>query len=562
LLTFALAGAVLAQGGQPEGQEPASPGSGWEVQSVPSGTFFIDIDAVDPSSAWAVGMGNSFEGAIYNTVDGGTNWNPQDSGVYAQLMGVSAVDDSIVYAGGQRSSADGLNVGLKTVNGGGTWNTIYQSPSLNIFDVLAVDADTVWAVGVDGDPPDANGYIAKSEDGGLNWVFQYYQPDYYLMRIFAAGPDVLWATGANIYTLEGLLLKTTDGGDSWVTQVPGTACIGWVAPVDAQTAWGAGYYPDDGTGVILKTTDGGESWVDKYITVAGGFTDISCVDENTAWALGGIQSESLMILKTSDGGDTWVSQDIPESCYLLAIEAVDQCTAWAVGGQAPPPANGIILKTSDGGDANPDIVSLSPSSGVEGEEVTVSGCDFGDVQDPSSHVSFGAVHATHYISWSDTELVALVPLGLSGKVDVRVTTPEGTSNPVDFTVAAPLSVTSISPDSAPQFAFSADLAVGGEGFQSGATVSLVKGTSVISGVNVKAPTPNQLTCSVWIFGAQPGSYDVVVRNPDGGEALLPGGFTVTSPCGTGGASALLLLGLALGLLSVAGSARLRKRRRR
>jgi hypothetical protein len=73
---------------------------------------------------------------------------------------------------------------------------------------------------------------------------------------------------------------------------------------------------------------------------------------------------------------------------------------------------------------------------------------------------------------------------------------------------------------------------------------------------------NKITCTAGLFGAEPGIYDVVVTNPDGQESRLAGGFTVTFPCGAGSGTALLMLGLTLGLISLAGSARLRRTRKR
>ena len=133
---------------------------------------------------------------------------------------------------------------------------------------------------------------------------------------------------------------------------------------------------------------------------------------------------------------------------------------------------GIILKTENGGDARPDILSISQTSGDVGSEVTITGCDFGDTQD-TSYVSFGVTQATSCTSWSDTEIVVEVPAGVTGTVPVTVTTADGTSNHVDFTI----------------------------------------------------------------------------------QGVLP-------PCGTGGSTALLVLGLTLGLLSLAGSSSIRRRMKR
>src|SRR5579864_5765882 len=67
----------------------------------------------------------------------------------------------------------------------------------------------------------------------------------------------------------------------------------------------------------------------------------------------------------------------------------------------------------------PTIVSLGPSIGLAGTAVTITGTHFGSTQGTSS-VSFTGVAATP-LTWSDTSIVAPVPLGAStGAVVVSV----------------------------------------------------------------------------------------------------------------------------------------------
>jgi hypothetical protein len=145
---------------------------------------------------------------------------------------------------------------------------------------------------------------------------------------------------------------------------------------------------------------------------------------------------------------------------------------------------------------------------------------------------------------------------------VRVTTSSGTSNQAAYYVQ-PLSVSSITPDQAVQHTIVFEITdLAGTGFQPGATVSLEKGASVINAYNVNVVSDTKITCNIGFFGVEPGAYSVVVRNPDGQVARLEDGFTVTSACGQGTGSAVMMLGLTLGLLSLAGSTRLLKRKKR
>jgi hypothetical protein len=79
-----------------------------------------------------------------------------------------------------------------------------------------------------------------------------------------------------------------------------------------------------------------------------------------------------------------------------------------------------------------------------------------------------------------------------------------------------------------------------------------------SGVVQVSESGELITCSVAMGGATFGYWNVVVTNPDNRSFTLPNAFKYKSPCGNGGGVAVLTQGL-LGLLSVAGGVRSRKR---
>ncbi len=81
----------------------------------------------------------------------------------------------------------------------------------------------------------------------------------------------------------------------------------------------------------------------------------------------------------------------------------------------------------------PHITSISPTSSQVPVTVTLTGSRFGATRG-SSYVSFNGVHASSYSSWSDTSLRCVAPAGTQSG-PVTVTTGEGTSNSVLFTVA-------------------------------------------------------------------------------------------------------------------------------
>jgi IPT/TIG domain/Regulator of chromosome condensation (RCC1) repeat/Bacterial Ig-like domain (group 3) len=95
----------------------------------------------------------------------------------------------------------------------------------------------------------------------------------------------------------------------------------------------------------------------------------------------------------------------------------------------------------------PVVNSVSPARGRAGDEVTISGANFGAARGASS-VCFCTVSVADYTAWSDTAIQCRVPAGAAGAVPVKVTTEGGTSNAAQFevqkltgtTLAAPASV--------------------------------------------------------------------------------------------------------------------------
>jgi RHS repeat-associated protein len=105
------------------------------------------------------------------------------------------------------------------------------------------------------------------------------------------------------------------------------------------------------------------------------------------------------------------------------------------------------------------VTAVSPGAGKFGAQVTVTGSGFGAAQG-SSFVSFAGTASTSIVSWSDTQVVALVPTGAaSGGVSVTVNSAQSNST-VPFTVYNPI-ISGIVP---PAAAATASVVVNGSGF--------------------------------------------------------------------------------------------------
>lgn len=97
-----------------------------------------------------------------------------------------------------------------------------------------------------------------------------------------------------------------------------------------------------GGGKIWKSSDGGDSWVSQHSGITSGLQDVAAWSATHAVVVG----NGPKILRTTDGGITWQGVDCPRneiSNKLMHVRVVGEGRAWAVG------EGGLILSSEDYG---------------------------------------------------------------------------------------------------------------------------------------------------------------------------------------------------------------------
>ncbi|NIR62483.1 MAG: T9SS type A sorting domain-containing protein [candidate division Zixibacteria bacterium] len=145
----------------------------------------------------------------------------------------------------------------------------------------------------------------------------------------------LWGGGGSALET-GIILHTTDGGQTWIAQRQGSELeLDAVAFVDTLYGWAAGYDPQTGA-PIIHTTNGGITWQGQFN--ANG-DDMVFLDRQTGWTV----DLFGLINHTSDGGATWEMQPSYTTRIFSGVDFIDHQTGWVVGWQ------GAILHTTSGG---------------------------------------------------------------------------------------------------------------------------------------------------------------------------------------------------------------------
>ena len=294
----------------------------------------VDLHFADPWFGWAVVTSKSyrepFPSSLLITGDGGQSWERHDvlgGGVYQ----IEFVDRLRGWAIGQGGLV------ARSEDGGRSWD-IQSIPIADDLHALSfLDHDHGWVLSVIKESystssicwgfPDAELSLWRTLSGGQEWedpvcievprgtvssVLPYRSPH----RMQFVDQEVGWITGLN-----GLILKTEDGGLSWQSQISGVAVdLTDVFFLDQQTGWVTG---DEG--VLLHTIDGGVHWRQLRVGTRK-LTGVHFVDSVTGW----VTSHDSDVFQTSDGGQAWepIGFDEHDSRYSSTLEAVDEHHVW------------------------------------------------------------------------------------------------------------------------------------------------------------------------------------------------------------------------------------------
>lgn len=273
----------------------------------------IRIHPSDPNRLYIAALGHPFgpnpERGVFRTLDGGHTWkkilfrdertgavdlvlDPSDPDVlYATLWEVYR-RPWILWSGGEGSGI------FKSTDGGETWNELTRNPG---FPKGILGKITVTVSGADSQRVYANieaekGGLYRSDDAGETWTLinnhrDLWQRAFYFLRIQADPVD-----RETIYVLNFELLKSTDGGRSFVS-LPDTHNDHhdlWIDPDNPLRMINA----NDGGGVI--TVNGGKTWTHMRYPTAQIYRLATTKD--FPYHACGAQQDNSTVCVPSDGG--------------------------------------------------------------------------------------------------------------------------------------------------------------------------------------------------------------------------------------------------------------------
>lgn len=179
----------------------------------------------------------------------------------------------------------------------------------NLTKLCFLDSATGWTVG-DG------GTILKTTNGGENWIIQNSGITSSIVDIYMLSNQLGWALAHNLpgsgtEPYGTIILKTTNGGNSWQSQIYPTHELFFYSIVfhDSLHGWLGGEL-----GNMVGTEDGGQNWFDARVITPSyprfPIRKIKFLTPLYGYAVGGIRDVAAVIWRTANGGQEWTVQQI------------------------------------------------------------------------------------------------------------------------------------------------------------------------------------------------------------------------------------------------------------
>jgi photosystem II stability/assembly factor-like uncharacterized protein len=276
-------------------------------------------------------------------------WTYVPAGTNAELRGLSAVDDRVVWASGARGTV------VRSTDGGKTWiaDTVTGFTTLDFRSIHALDDGTAFIASA-GEAEKGLARILVTRDAGRHWNPSYStdQKGVFLDAIAFWDPRNGIALSDPVEE-HFFILLTTDGGTSW-TRVP-PARLPRVLPGEAAFAASGSALvvqgKDDvwvGTGGALRarvmhSADRGRTWsfTDTPVHASGGASGIFSLaffDRSHGVAAGGDYTKPRLpaqsVALTYDGGRSWSPAKSPPAAYLSGVAYAGSAAVLAAVGLA------------------------------------------------------------------------------------------------------------------------------------------------------------------------------------------------------------------------------------
>ena len=324
--------------------ESGDGGAIWTQRAVPEslGGGLFGVFFFDDQLGWVWGNEN------YRTTDGGTTWEPLpllgsayfmefespsfgvttgNFGAFVSRDGGLSWDPSPQEMSEFSFSGESIGLGaaatglFRSTDGGVSFGLVHEGAA----EAVAYLAPSVAVAIVDGS-------LLRSTDGGQSWTDRGSAAGRSELFVVSADVVVAWGRSGDYPDFDDRLLRSADGGASWadlgepIDQSPFAAPLAFAAPSPANVI------VSDGAGNLYRSTDAGLSWALAFASPgpAIGFFSSAApafVDGETGYFGFG----AGFVIRTTDGGASWSQISSGSGTAVLALESFPNGDLLAVG---------------------------------------------------------------------------------------------------------------------------------------------------------------------------------------------------------------------------------------
>jgi photosystem II stability/assembly factor-like uncharacterized protein len=270
----------------------------WVVQDFPVEENITGIHFFCPDTGYVVTSG----GILARTFDGGVNWQPRRVSEYAALEDLHFTHGPIGILVGRSGTI------LRTRDGGYTWeNESYYDTAAWLLDIQMIDHKNGVAIGATREPKERlGGLLLRTTDAGDTWN---------RIEVGGLGYSELVMPGDSTirFLAYGAIYTSKDLGANWTSSLtfdgPPCRCL---------SIHGSSGITGGSSGAMAYSRDGGATWIQVQQDKKDLYVACQLVTERLGY-MGGLDG---LFKKTENGGSLWTDEALPVHFDVFDMQLV------------------------------------------------------------------------------------------------------------------------------------------------------------------------------------------------------------------------------------------------